>query len=164
MCARMNNFKQKGMRMLANFFKGGTLLLLSLYWSCTYADINLIDIQGHKTEFTQLKGKWVFINYWASWCEPCLEEIGALNEFYQQQQDKVALFAVNFDDLPLDEQQMLVKQLHIHYPSLQHDPGKALGLESVKGVPATFVFNPEGKFQTVLYGSQTLLSLQKMII
>lgn len=123
------------------------------------ADVLLTDINGKKIPFSSLKGKWVLINYWASWCQPCLDEIAQLNKFHQAKKEKVALFAVNFDYLPLQEQVDLIKELKILYPSLLEDPGSQLGLEQVRGVPATFVFDPEGNLRTTLYGSQTLSSL-----
>jgi thiol-disulfide isomerase/thioredoxin len=125
------------------------------------AEVLLTDINGKKIPFSGLKGKWVLINYWASWCQPCLDEIASLNKFYQTKKDNVALFAVNFDYLPLQEQIGLIKELHIHYPSLSEDPGAQLGLEQVRGVPATFVFDPDGNLSATLYGSQTLSSLNQ---
>lgn len=121
--------------------------------------IVLKQINGQQIPFNSLKGKWVFINYWASWCQPCLDEIKELNAFYQSQKEKIALFAVNYDMLPLDEQQGLIRKYQIKYPSLQNDPASALGLGDIRGVPATFVFNPQGVLSTILYGGQTLHKL-----
>ncbi|CEK09141.1 TlpA disulfide reductase family protein [Legionella hackeliae] len=137
-------------------------LLLSLF--CHFAlatNVTLTTINGERITFSSLQGKWVFINYWASWCQPCLDEIRELNRFYQQQQAKVALFAVNYDMLPADEQLGLIKKYNIRYPSLQNDPAKQLHLGSIPGVPATFVFNPQGKLSQILYGPQTVASLKK---
>lgn len=62
------------------------------------------------------------INYWAGWCKTCVEEIPALNRFYRKHKhDSVALFAVNYDALPLDKKYRLIKQLNIQYP-LRSDP------------------------------------------
>ncbi|MFA5960803.1 MAG: TlpA disulfide reductase family protein [Tatlockia sp.] len=123
----------------------------------------LKDLTGNAIPFDSLKGKWVFINYWASWCQPCLDEIAELNRFYQKRKDKVALFAVNYDALPLARQLALIEKYHIRYPSLQADPGKALQLGDIRGVPATFVFNPQGILTDTLYGGQTLQSLNYSI-
>lgn len=123
----------------------------------------LKDISGQKISFDSLKGKWVLINYWASWCQPCLEEIVELNRFYNKNKNNVALFAVNFDLLPLSNQIALIKKYKINYPSLQHDPAKALHLGEIRGVPATFVFNPQGNLSTTLYGGQTEKSLKNAI-
>jgi thiol-disulfide isomerase/thioredoxin len=123
----------------------------------------LTDIDGMKIPFSQLKGKWVLLNYWASWCQPCLDEITELNTFYRHHKKSIALYAINFDNIPIDSQLDLIKQLGIRYPSLSEDPRPQLGLEHVRGVPATFVFDPEGHLSTVLYGAQTQTTLSQAI-
>lgn len=140
-----------------------TIFLGLLLLSNTYAKAVLTTIDGKTMSFTSLRGKWVFINYWASWCQPCLDEIPTLNKFYRLHQDNIALFAVNFDFLPVADQLALIKELNIHYPALIKNPGEQLGLEEPRGVPVTFVFNPEGNLADTLYGGQTLHSLQKVI-
>lgn len=129
-----------------------------------YANTTLIDMHGKKIPFDSLKGKWVFINYWASWCQPCLDEIPALNKFNQTKPDNVILFGVNFDALPLENQLQLIKKFNINYPGLSEDPSDTLQLGNVKGVPATFVFDPQGHLKTTLYGSQTVRSLNDAIL
>ena len=140
-------------------------LLFALVFSlilipCGYsANVVLKDTKGHQIPFSSLKGKWVFINYWASWCQPCLDEISVLNRFYSSKKDNVVLFAVNYDMLPLSDQLALIKKYHIRYPSLLNDPASDLDLGDIRGVPATFVFNPEGELSDTLYGEQTLAKL-----
>lgn len=123
----------------------------------------LKEIGGREISFKQLKGKWVFINYWASWCQPCLDEISELNQFYANNKDKVALFAVNYDMLPLAEQLALIQRYKIRYPSLQKDPSQVLELGDIRGVPATFIFNPEGELTETLYGGQSLAQFNAVI-
>jgi thiol-disulfide isomerase/thioredoxin len=137
------------------------LFLLIFLTFFARAETTLTDLQGQKTNFSSLKGKWVFINYWASWCNPCLYEIKALNRFYARNKEKVALFAVNYDAVPLKEQKYLAKKYQIQYPSLSRDPAKTLALGNINAVPATFIFNPEGKLIRTLYGEQTFRSLSR---
>lgn len=135
----------------------GCLLLAN-----AHAETVLQDLQGEKILFSSLAGKWVFINYWASWCQPCLEEIPELNRFYEQNKaNNFAMFAVNFDALPVMEQKMLIKKLDIRYPMLKQDPAKSLHLGQIEGVPVTFVFNPKGELVDRLYGGQTARSLNQ---
>ncbi len=146
-----------------------TLFLFVLFsWTFnSYAlssKVTLQAIDGQNIPFDSLKGKWVLINYWASWCQPCLDEVSELNRFYKDKKDKVALFAVNYDLLPLPNQLALIRKYNINYPSLSQDPGPALELGDIRGVPATFVFNPEGKLSTVLYGGQTLFGLNQALL
>ena len=51
--------------------------------------------------------------------------------------------------------------MKINFPTLAEDPAKILGIENVPGLPATYVFGPDGKLRTALYGLQTTKSLQQ---
>ena len=144
---------------MSRFF---TLLMGFFFIASVNAGAVLHDINGQKISFDDLRGRWVFINYWASWCPPCLEEISELNQFYANNKD-VALFAVNYESLPAPMQRQLIKQFDIHYPSLKKDPAHALHLDNIRGIPATFVFNPQGELIDTLYGAQTVVSLTEAL-
>lgn len=132
--------------------------------SAADAAVTLESLDGTLVPWDSLKDKWVFINYWASWCEPCVHEIREFNRFYSKnQQKKVALFAVNYEGLTLAEQQRLAQQYHIHYPSLKQSSVKALHLQSTEVVPVTYVFDPQGHLSDTLYGGQTQHTLQDLI-
>jgi len=141
------------------------IVIICLFFT-VFARANTIleDMNGQKFSFSDLHGKWILINYWASWCQTCIEEIDELNHFYEStKKNNVALFAVNYDALPIDMQQQLIEQFDIRYPSLQHDPARSLQLGEIRGVPVTFVFNPEGKLTDTLYGGQTAESLKEAL-
>ncbi|KTD51946.1 thiol-disulfide oxidoreductase [Legionella quinlivanii] len=137
-------------------------LLFTSVFSLAQATV-LTDTEGKQIDLSSLRGKWVLINYWASWCQPCLNEIHELNSFYKNNKEKIALFAVNYDELPLREQRRLIKQHGITYPCLAVDPGHSLNFEQPRAVPATFVLNPQGKLVKILYGEQTRDSLNEAI-
>lgn len=138
--------------------------VLLMITTVSQADVLLRDIQGQDISFASLKGKWVLINYWAGWCKTCVEEIPELNRFYRKHGQDSVLFAVNYDALPLDKQQRLVRQLNIQYPSLRSDPAFALGLGDITGVPVTFVFNPKGELVNTLYGGQDVRALEEAMV
>ncbi len=141
-------------------------LLLNFFFlpTLTHAEALLRDSQGNEIVFSSLKGKWVYINYWASWCPTCLEEIPEFNLFYEQQKkNTVALYAVNFDGLPQTQQQALIKRFNIRYPSLIEDPSTELRLGDIRGIPVTFIFNPDGQLVKTLYGGQTKETLNKIM-
>ena len=142
------------------------LLLILIFvapTSFSQTEILFKDTLGQSTSFSSLKGKWVFINYWAGWCQTCIDEIPEFNRFYQShKKDQVALFAVNFDALPLFEQKNLIKRYHIRYPNLPEDPATDLRLGDITGVPVTFIFNPKGQLVKTLYGGQTAEALEQV--
>ena len=149
------------------------IFLFTIMFSCC-AQASLFDftkkssepvletLSGKKIPFSSLSGHWVLINYWASWCQPCVEEIAVFNQLHKQK-PKIYIFAVNYDAMQLSKQKRLTKQFHIHYPSLKHSVAKELHLGAISVVPVTFVFNPQGKLHTILYGGQTLESIREEI-
>lgn len=141
------------------------LIALSVFiFSYANAAPFLKGMEGQSIDFSNLRGKWVLINYWAGWCQLCIDEIPELNDFYESNKDKnILLYAVNFDDLPIAAQQQLIQQFDIRYPSLQENPAKALRLGHIVGVPVTFIFNPDGELTGTLYGAQTAESLQEAL-
>lgn len=140
-----------------------SILMLIATNALSQTDIVLQDTHGKNTSFSSLKGKWVLINYWAGWCTTCVEEIPEFNRFYEKHKDKIALFAVNYDALPVFEQNNLIKTLNISYPNLLKDPALELSLGDIAGVPVTFIFNPEGQLVKTLYGGQSVKTLDKEI-
>lgn len=135
-----------------------TCLLLLLVGS-SQADTLLKPLQGENISLASLKGKWVLINYWADWCHTCIQEIPELNKFFQEHQQEAMVFGFNFDELPEDVQQQLIKKHKILYPALAENPAEGLALGDIPGVPVTFVFNPVGKLVKTLYGGQSAADL-----
>src|SRR5690606_19195791 len=143
------------------------ILFLSIFLltSCSSKTTHavLVDTAGKKMIFSSLQGKWVFINYWATWCHPCMTEIPVFNQFYQAHQKQVAVLGVNYDGLPSEKLVSVIKQLKINFPVLIENPAKILNLPDISVVPTTYVFNPKGKLVKVLLGPQTPASLTAMI-
>jgi thiol-disulfide isomerase/thioredoxin len=136
-------------------------VLLIFLCACTKKpDFELAD--GKAGTFDQWNGKWVIINYWATWCGPCHEEIPELNAFYKAHSE-VVLVGVNFDNsqgVILNED---IKKMTIEFPVLTQDPAKALQFQTPSVLPATVIINPQGKVQTILFGPQTQKSVMAAI-
>ena len=146
------------------FFCWLVILTLSLNSALLAAKpITLKTLDGQSIPFDSLRGKWIFINYWASWCEGCVHEINALNQFNAANTQRIALFAVNYEELAQQELAALVKQFKLTYPSLTEDPGEALQLGTIEVLPVTFVFNPKGQLHTTLYGEVTAKRLSRYL-
>jgi len=62
-----------------------TFLLFAL--NATAADFTLKDTQGHIHHLADYRGKWVLVNFWATWCAPCLEELPSLSALYNAHKD-----------------------------------------------------------------------------
>lgn len=114
----------------------------------------LEDVLGAPISVASLKGKWVFINDWASWCDPCVDEISELNRFYARHRDTVRVFAVNHDKISLQQQQQVMQQFGVRYPGLNPASLRVLHLKPLSVVPVTYVLNPRTELHTILYGGQ----------
>lgn len=109
-------------------------------------------------QLAQLRGQWVLINYWATWCKPCIQEIPELNAVARQYTD-VTVLGVNFDGNSGEKLAEEVQKLGIEFPVLDEDPAAALGTSRPVVLPATLVIDPDGALRDTLVGPQTLDSL-----
>tara|TARA_Y100000994_G_scaffold139066_1_gene114017 strand:+ start:142 stop:579 length:438 start_codon:yes stop_codon:yes gene_type:complete len=119
---------------------------------------------GEDLTYSSLKGKWVLINYWAEWCEPCRDEIPELNRLYSESTDKnLVVLGVNFDGLKQVELSDSVERMGIQFPVLSEDPRARWAQPSFEGLPATLIIDPEDSVHAVLIGAQTFESLLDQI-
>lgn len=109
-------------------------------------DFSLPDTQGVQRSLSEFRGKWVVVNYWATWCPPCLEEIPDLVAFHERHRDKDAVvLGINFEDLPPEQLRAFVDEYFISYPVLRNGdvqpPHERL---AVGGLPTTYIISPDG--------------------
>jgi peroxiredoxin len=100
---------------------------------------------GRNVRLSELRGQVVVINFWASWCSPCRQELPLLNKIYTQYRDAgFTLLAVNVDDNRKDAEAML-RRLDLRFPTL-FDAGKNIAkLYGVDTMPATLVIDRDGR-------------------
>jgi len=121
---------------------------------------HLETLDGQTFSAQNLKGKWVFINYWASWCTPCLKEIPELNEFAKNNQDNnILVFGVNAENASSAQVRRLVDKLSIQFPVLNANPAPYYNIGQVYELPVTYIISPKGILYSRLVGPQTQQSL-----
>lgn len=138
------------------------LLLTMFLVSCSQNDPTFHDAQGQEISLSQLKGKWLIINYWADWCGSCIEEIPELNRFYEHNKD-ILIFGVNYDHPPIDELKKFVTKRNIKYPVFNEDPSQVWQFGVLGVVPTTFIINPEGRVVKTINGPTSEKSLLSMV-
>lgn len=134
------------------------LLACNLLIGCTPAP-EFIDHRGNSGRFADFRGQWLVINYWATWCKPCVEEIPELNHLAQSYTDRVVVMGVDFDKQQDARLLEAIDKLGIEFPVLLADPSSTLGYDYPQVLPTTFLIDPQGKLHTVLKGPQTLATL-----
>ncbi|MEH6637795.1 MAG: TlpA disulfide reductase family protein [Porticoccaceae bacterium] len=140
------------------------IIVLGLVSACSQAPRTAQVIDADGLPWEQLRGKVVFINYWAEWCKPCREEIPELNQFARTHGDKVMVLSVNFDGASGETLRAQIKILGIEFPTLSQDPRIELGVQASGALPETIVLDREGKVFKVLLGPQTEESLKAVLV
>jgi peroxiredoxin len=108
------------------------------------ADFTLKDLNGKKVTLSELRGKIVLVNFWATWCPPCIQEMPDLDIIYThfQSQGLVILSITNDDMFKVHD---FINNMGYHPPVLLDFGGKVHKAFHVDGIPRNFVFNREGK-------------------
>lgn len=130
-----------------------TVLLLSFLLLAACSRTHFRDAQGKTLEWSSLRGQWVVINYWATWCKECKEAIPELNNL--DQRPNVTVLGVNFPGKQGAALRQAVEKMGIQYRVLTQNPAKALGWETPIVLPASFLVNPKGKLLEARFDATT---------
>jgi peroxiredoxin len=108
-------------------------------------DFTLPSLDGKKVSLKDFRGKVVFLNFWATWCVPCREEMPAMEKLYQEFKEKnFVVLAVNVKDRKADAVNF-IKELKLSYPVVI-DPDAQVGLlYGAWGLPTTYLIGPKGE-------------------
>lgn len=108
-------------------------------------DFSLMTPEGKKLSLKDFRGKVVLLNFWASWCVPCREEMPAMEKLYQEYKDKnFVVLAVNVKDRR-PEALNFVKELKLTYPVAFDPEGQVAALYGAWGLPTTYLIGPKGE-------------------
>ena len=130
-------------------------LLLGAQASAETVDFTLPDLEGKPHKLSDYRGKWVVVNYWATWCPPCLEEIPELEVFHANHQDKDAVvLGVNMEEIDLESLKAFVDDQFISYPIL---------LGRVTGLPTSYLVSPAGELAARQVGPITADAIESFI-
>ncbi len=109
-------------------------------------DYQLKDMDGNIHRVSDNRGKWLVINFWASWCPPCIKEMPEIERFYQENKTTAQVWGVTFEDSDKEKIQQFVAQLGVTYPILGYGQDPLTGFGDVNVLPTTFVIDPDGLF------------------
>ncbi len=134
------------------------LLLVSTLWGCggeqTLTEMerkavapgySLNDLYGDLHTLEDLKGKPVILNFWASWCPPCVKEIPSMNRGWEKIKDEgIAMVAINVGESAATV--IKFKEKHpVDFTVLLNEPGDIVDKWAVRGMPTTYIIDPQGR-------------------
>jgi thiol-disulfide isomerase/thioredoxin len=133
------------------------VLLLLLFFTCSMAhavdEFVLKDMSGAEHRLSQYAGKWVIINYWATWCPPCLEEIPEFVALYDERKNKdVMVIGVVFDYSSIKTVSDYVDDMLISYSIVLGNDNIVKQIGPADVLPTTYLFNPKGVLVKVKRG------------
>ena len=114
-------------------------------------DFTLKTLEGKEVSLSDLRGKVVLVNFWATWCPPCRSEMPLFERVYKKYKDKgFEILAVSTDS-SLDPVKKFVKDYKISFMIL-YDDKNVVGLYGVQGLPTSFLIDRDGKIIKVRLG------------
>ena len=145
------------------------VLLTLLFVSCGVAHATeafvLKDMSGAEHRLSQYLGKWVIVNYWATWCPPCLEEVPEFVALYDERRNKdVMVIGVVFDYESIQTVSDYVDDMLMSYPIVLGNDNIVKQIGPADVLPTTYLFNPKGKLVKVKRGLVSRRHLEKAML
>ena len=110
---------------------------------------------GGTGSIADYQGKWVLVNVWASWCDPCRDEAPALESFYRRHRgDGFEVLGVDTQDDEASARRF-IREFDLTYPQIHDGSGDYAGELKTTGVPESFLIDPEGKVAAAIHGQVT---------
>ena len=138
---------------------------LHVHYENIFKKTVLRETSGKTIDFSKISTPIVLINFWASWCLPCLEEIPSLVELDEKYgSEKLLIIGINTDEeKPFQKIEKKKKQFNIHFPIVPDTNGEILNNFLVSSIPTTLIFH-QGKVVKTIHGAEDFMSVENIEI
>ena len=125
--------------------------------------LSVATLDGKTFDVAEHRGQWIVVNFWATWCGPCIKEMPELDELDRAREDVIVL-GLAFEDTTPDDLRKFLGQHAVSYPIAAVDVYAPPAAFSVpKGLPTTHLIAPDGSLRESFIGPVTRADLEKMI-
>jgi thiol-disulfide isomerase/thioredoxin len=141
--------------------------LMPWYESVPELSFSLTDTKGVIFTEKNTRGKYLVINFWATWCTPCLKEIPAFVKFYEENSDHVEILGLDFEPVDLEIINDYVGRFSINYPIVlynEDNDSEYSNFGEIVGMPTTQIYSPEGELLHTFMGEITIDDLNEFIV
>lgn len=126
--------------------------------------LQVTTLDGKSFDLASQRGKWVIVNYWATWCVPCIKEMPDISKFVSEHKDKVSAIGLAYEDSDKADIQAFLAKHPVSYPVSQVTLDKPVkDFDEPRGLPTTWLINPDGKVAKRFVGPVTDASLSQAI-
>lgn len=126
-------------------------------------NFDLLGLDGKVHTLDEYKGKALVVNFWGTWCEPCVKEMPALQAQYDKWKDKdVVIVGINAGEDKMAVENF-VKLVHVSFPVMLDPEKDAIQSYGISPLPTTFFVSPNGKINKIHLGQLDLQTLDQQI-
>ena len=119
----------------------------------TAPDFTLTDLNGKNVSLTEFRGKIVILDFWATWCPPCILEIPHFIELQDKYRDMgFAMVGISLDQAGIEVVKTFAQKYKINYPILMNDGQVHIAYGGISSIPTTFVIDPAGNIRKKYIG------------
>ncbi len=130
-------------------------------------EFSLTDTSGKVHTNQSSQGKYLIVNFWATWCPPCLKEIPDFVEFYEKHAQKVEILGMDYEDASKEKIAEFSDTFLINYPIILFDKKNSPQFNNfgeIIGMPTTYVYSPNGELIHHHTGALDITALEKLIL
>ena len=109
-------------------------------------DFTLMTMDNKKVSLKDFKGKYIFLNFWATWCGPCIDEMPSMERLYQKFKTRknFAMLAVSIDKAGTDAVKKFMTENKLTFSVLLDRDSEVAGAYGVMGIPSTYLIDTQG--------------------
>ena len=131
--------------------------------SDTNFDFSLQDFKGKTHKLSDYRGSWVLVNFWATWCPPCREEMPALSDLHEGNKDIIVL-GINYHETDMTKVTDFLDGMLLDFPSLILPPGKDIsGIKPIYSLPTSLLVSPKGEIVAQFSGVVNIEGVEQFI-
>jgi thiol-disulfide isomerase/thioredoxin len=140
------------------------VLAVSFAGAAGAQEFSLTDADGKTHRLSDYRGRWVLVNFWATWCPPCLEEMPDLGALYDTRRDKdIAVIGIAVDFQNPGEVIEFADNMLVSYPIVLGDKKVTDQFARIRGLPTTLIYDPKGKLVKTHLGAITRKQVEAIL-